>query len=149
VLGDLLHHKRGLDAPTVDAVARWRASRPALRITLIRGNHDRAAGDPPCDWDIECLAGPHNLGPFSLVHEPPAEDDDMPETPTLAGHIHPCVRLYGAGRQSMRTPCFHFSNTLGLFPAFGSFTGTHPVSPRRGDRVFAVGDDRVIELRTS
>jgi hypothetical protein len=49
----------------------------------------------------------------------------------------------------MRAACFYFSKNLALLPAFGSFTGTHPVSPRAGDRVFAVGDGRVIMLPTS
>lgn len=144
MLGDLLHHKRGLDRATVDAFARWRAASRGLRVTLVRGNHDRAAGDPPREWAIECVSGPVEFGPFSLVHEPP--DDHCPPAPTLAGHIHPCVRLYGGARQSMRAPCFYFNTTLALLPAFGSFTGTHPVAARPGDRVFAVGDDRVIPL---
>jgi DNA ligase-associated metallophosphoesterase len=148
VLGDLLHHKRGLDTPTIDAFTAWRAQRPDLHIALVRGNHDRAAGDPPPEWRIECLTGPVDLAPFRLVHEPP-EDDEPVDAPTLAGHIHPCVRLHGAGRQSMRAACFHFSKNLALFPSFGSFTGSHRVSPRVGDRVYAVGDDRVIEVTIS
>lgn len=147
ILGDLLHHKRGLDAPTLDAVASWRATHASLDILLVRGNHDRAAGDPPHDWNIECVSGPHHLGPFRLVHEP--DDEPALDAHTLAGHIHPCVRLYGAGRQSMRTPCFHFTQSMAVLPSFGSFTGGHPVTPRRGDRVFAVGDDRVLEVRAA
>jgi DNA ligase-associated metallophosphoesterase len=147
VLGDLLHHKRGMDERTIDAFARWRADHRAIHIMLIRGNHDRFAGDPPGSWEIECMTGPVALGPFRLVHEP----DNAPPTDahTLAGHIHPCVRLHGRGRRSMRAPCFYFSENLALLPAFGSFTGTHPVSPRAGDRVFAVGDGRVLMLPTS
>ncbi len=147
ILGDLLHHKRGMDERTIDEFARWRTDRRALSMTLVRGNHDRSAGDPPGSWGIECVSGPVECGPFRLVHEP---DDEPPvDAHTLAGHIHPCVRLHGKGRQTMRTACYYFTPNLGLLPAFGSFTGMHRVSPRAGDRVYAVGDGRVLDLTLS
>lgn len=136
-----------MDDRTIDEVARWRADHPALSITLIRGNHDRSAGDPPASWGIDCLSGPVEHAPFRLMHEPPDADDD--DAPTLAGHIHPCVRLHGRARRALRAPCFYFSRSLALLPAFGSFTGAHPVTPKVGDQVFAVGEGRVLPLTTS
>jgi len=35
---------------------------------------------------------------------------------------------------------------VGVLPAFGSFTGMHPIRPAQGDRVFAVADDKVVEI---
>ena len=46
----------------------------------------------------------------------------------------------------MRAPCFHFGPRVAVLPAFGAFTGMHPVRVRRGDRVFAIGPDAVVEV---
>src|SRR5689334_15853896 len=46
-LGDLLHAREGRSPETLRLVADWRASRADVEVVLVRGNHDRAAGDPP------------------------------------------------------------------------------------------------------
>jgi metallophosphoesterase superfamily enzyme len=63
----------------------------------------------------------------------------------LAGHQHPCVHV-GRGIERLRLPCFHFGRRVGVLPAFGAFTGMHPIEPAPGDRVFAVAEDRVVTL---
>lgn len=146
ILGDLFHARRGcVDAP-MSAFAAWRGCRTALTITLIRGNHDRAAGDPPPGWNIECRVGPEPLGPFMLQHEPAPSATDEPGY-ILAGHLHPAIRLYGPASQSLRAPCFWFGPRIGVLPAFGSFTGSKVVHPARGDRVFALGEGHIAEVQ--
>jgi metallophosphoesterase superfamily enzyme len=54
----------------------------------------------------------------------------------LSGHIHPCVRLSGKARNSMTLPCFWFAEKFGVLPAFGDFTGTYRVVPKKGDQVY-------------
>jgi metallophosphoesterase superfamily enzyme len=49
-LGDFLHSAQGRVPATLERFARWRAARPGLSITLVRGNHDDRACDPPADW---------------------------------------------------------------------------------------------------
>lgn len=141
VLGDLLHAAAGRSPATMDAVRHWRRDHASLDITLVRGNHDLAAGDPPDEWEIRCADEPHVEEPFALCHEPRS----VRGARVLAGHIHPCVHLYGSGGRSERVACFHFARRVAVLPAFGTFTGTHPVRPRKGDRVFATGPE-VIEL---
>ena len=34
----------------------------------------------------------------------------------------------------------------GMLPAFGSFTGNHPMRPQAGERVFGIGGGMVIEM---
>src|SRR5688500_5232500 len=46
-LGDFLHSRRSQAPATLAAVARWRERHADLALTLVRGNHDRRAGDPP------------------------------------------------------------------------------------------------------
>ena len=64
----------------------------------------------------------------------------------VAGHLHPCVSIGGRGGDRLRLACFHFGDRVGVLPAFGSFTGMHPIARRAGDRVYVVGDDLVAAL---
>jgi DNA ligase-associated metallophosphoesterase len=141
-LGDLLHARAGRAARTLAAVAAWREDQPGLEILLVRGNHDRGAGDPPDDWRVRCVDEPWREGPFAFRHHP----GDDPEGYVLAGHVHPAVHLLGAGRQSETLPAFLFGRSCGLLPAFGGFTGGARVRPRRGDRVYVLAEGEVIEV---
>ncbi len=143
LLGDLFHARPGREADhTLGAIAAWHARHPALDILLVRGNHDRRAGDPPAELGIEVVDAPHRSGPFVLRHEP-AED---PEAYALAGHLHPACIVTGAGRQHARLPCFLLGLRGAVLPAFGSFTGTSVVEPRATDRVFVVAGNAVIAV---
>lgn len=143
VLGDLYHAAPGRRArETHRAVAIWRAGHPSLGITLVRGNHDRHAGDPAPDLDIAVADGPLPMPPFTLVHEPGTATDGY----ELAGHVHPGVRLRGAGRQRERLPCFALGPRGAVLPAFGGFTGLQLLEPAADVRVFAVAGDAVLDV---
>jgi DNA ligase-associated metallophosphoesterase len=142
ILGDLVHAREGVTAETVRTLAAWRATQPTLEITLVRGNHDLAAGDPPAELRIACVDAPHPLGPFELHHHPATGVDGY----ALAGHLHPVAVLAGAGRQRLRLPCFHFGARGGVLPAFGSFTGGAVVEPTPGDRVAVIAESAVLEV---
>jgi DNA ligase-associated metallophosphoesterase len=141
-LGDFLHSKQGRTAATLDAFARWRESHGAVEMTLVRGNHDRNAGDPPASWSMQCVEAGATLGPFVFNHEPGAVRGGY----ALAGHIHPAVRLNAPGEKSLRLPCFWFSARHGVLPAFGAFTGHADVFPRRGDQVFVIAEEEVLKV---
>ena len=152
-LGDLLHAARGrspeLSKVVEQALTAWRGRTPGLRVHLVRGNHDRAAGDPPAEWGIELQTEPWVMGSWALCHEPQTVADAY----TLAGHLHPCIGLRGSARERLRLPCFWFGDparhAVGVLPAFGDFTGMHPIQQRPGDRVWAVADEVVRELPDS
>ena len=141
-LGDFLHSARSHAKATLDAVARWRETHAALALTLVRGNHDDRAGDPPASLGIEAVDEPLRLGDLLLCHHPQAR----PEGYVLAGHLHPCVNLAGRARDRLRLPCFWFGDRVGVLPAFGDFTGMHAVRPLPGDRVFVVAGESVSAL---
>jgi DNA ligase-associated metallophosphoesterase len=144
ILGDLLHARGGRAESTFKEIARWRANHHQLDIIIVRGNHDAHAGDPPDDWRFRCIDPPMIQPPLAFAHEPcPRKGCGV-----LAGHIHPGASLHDESGMSMRLPCFIFRDDHAVLPAFGTFTGLHPVRPRRGsqDRVFAVGPDRVVEV---
>ena len=143
VLGDLFHARAGRIATrTLAELRRWRELRSGLEILLVRGNHDRHAGDPPDDLRINCVDAPAYVPPFILRHEPAPSPDGY----TLAGHVHPGVVLHGRALQRERLPCFLLSGRVAVLPAFGSFTGLGIVEPSPEDRAFVVGDGEVIEV---
>lgn len=133
-LGDLLHSARAQGSDALTALAAWRARHPALALTLVRGNHDAQAGDPPAALGIAVVDGPLRIGPWALQHQP----ETVPGAYALAGHVHPGVALHGRGRQRLRLPCFHFGPQGGVLPAFGPFTGLHLLPHGPADRLFAV-----------
>ncbi|CAI3789293.1 hypothetical protein AHFPHNDE_02988 [Pseudomonas sp. MM227] len=138
-LGDFLHAPGSHSTGTLDALAAWRTDVADLRITLIRGNHDKRAGDPPAELRFEVVTEPLEMGPFALQHEP----DPHPELHVLAGHIHPVYRLHGRGRQSLRLPCYLLRGKVSLLPAFGAFTGGYNMDSAADQRVYVVGDGGV------
>jgi len=126
------------------AIADWRLRHADLEIVLVRGNHDRGAGDPPSEWRFACCDEPCLEPPFAFRHHPAEEAEGY----VLAGHIHPAVSLSGLGRQREKLPCFLFGERVGLLPAFGDFTGGASVRPRQGDRVFVLAGDEVVPIAT-
>lgn len=138
-LGDLLHSARARAAATMAAVARWRERHAGLALTLVRGNHDSHAGDPPAAWGVACVTGPLHLGGLALAHHP----ETVPGRYVVAGHLHPAAVVGGRGRDRLRLPCFHFGPAVGVLPAFGAFTGMHVMPRGPGDRVFVVAGDAV------
>jgi DNA ligase-associated metallophosphoesterase len=141
-LGDFLHSAEARAPRTLARFAAWREERRNVALTLVRGNHDRKAGDPPAEWKMECVEAGEAYGPFVLNHEPGASAGGY----ALAGHIHPAVRLSAEGEASLRLPCFWFAKRHGVLPAFGAFTGSAVVRPRAGDQVFVVADDEVMRV---
>jgi len=140
-LGDLLHARSGRSETTLAAVATWRQSHAQMAFQLVRGNHDAHAGDPPADWAITCVDEPAVEGPFAWRHHPAPHEGAY----AIAGHLHPAVRLNGAGRQSTTLPCFYFGAHSGVLPAFGEFTGTALVRPAAGERVFVLVGQSIVE----
>ncbi|MCX2542184.1 ligase-associated DNA damage response endonuclease PdeM [Pseudomonas sp. COW5] len=138
-LGDFLHGPGSHATGTLQALAQWRARHADLPITLIRGNHDKRAGDPPQALNIRVVPEPLLLGPFALQHEP----DPHPEQHVLAGHVHPVYRLNGKGRQRLRLACFSLGERISLLPAFGAFTGGYPVEKEDSCRIFVIGDNEI------
>ncbi len=145
ILGDLLHARAGMQAGMIDALDRWRATRRQLAITLVRGNHDYHAGDPPASLHIMSVDAPLLLGPFALHHHPCDDASGY----VLAGHVHPVVQLRGRGRQKLTLPCFAFGARGGLLPAFGEFTGGGVIDQRDYARTFVIADDTVVPLEPS
>lgn len=136
ILGDLFHAKSGRSPATMNAFAEWRADHQQLGIDLLTGNHDRAVGPLPDDWRIRCILQ-LDEPPFTFSHHPGGRQGGF----RLCGHVHPAIHCAG-----LRLSCFHFNSVEAVFPSFGSFTGSKMISPQKGDRIFAVHEDEILEI---
>jgi len=143
-LGDFLHSARAHAAATLGAVARWRREHASLELVLVRGNHDNRAGDPPPYLGMRVVDEPFELDGFAMCHHPSPRRGAY----VLAGHLHPCVSLGGRGFDHLRLPCFWLGDDVGVLPAFGAFTGMHPIRAGASDRVFAIADGAVTAVRS-
>ncbi len=141
-LGDFLHSARAHAAATLAAVAAWREAHRALELDLVRGNHDDRAGDPPAGLGIRVVDEPLLQDGFALCHHPKRSAGSY----VLAGHLHPCVGIGGRAWDHLRLPCFWFGDDVGVLPAFGAFTGAHPIRPASADRIYAIADTTVAAM---
>jgi metallophosphoesterase superfamily enzyme len=120
----------------------WRQRWPSLDITLVRGNHDTRAGDPPPELRIHSVNAPNTLGDLTCAHEPPAL---QAQGITLCGHLHPTIALSGRGDR-LRLSCFVLGPHYLILPAFSAFTGSGAWEPGEGERAFAIVGDEVHEV---
>lgn len=140
-LGDFLHARAARAPATLGAMQAWRLRHRQLRLTLVRGNHDLHAGDPPAALEIAMVDEPHAVGPFALCHHPELVADGY----VLAGHVHPVFHLRTA-RDTLRLPCFLLGATRAILPSFGAFTGGHAQQPQAGEQVFVTADEAVFRV---
>ena len=140
ILGDLFHSRHN---------GAWLAFKDFLALfhdrsfVLVMGNHDILAPEAYAVDNLSCCSE-LTEGPFLFTHEPL---EKLPEgLYNVYGHIHPAVRLRGAGLQSLKLPCFHFHEKGAVLPAFGGFTGTAIVTPAEGDVIYGLTEDKVIRV---
>ena len=142
IVGDLFHSHANKE---MDLFLKWRNDFAQLKIKLVIGNHDIL----PVDWyikaDITCIKGQLQTGPFIFTHDK-AECSSSDDCYIFSGHIHPSVTLSGNAKQSLKFPCFYFTKTYAVLPAFGRFTGMHAIKPVKGDKVFALVENKIMML---
>lgn len=129
-LGDLFHSHGNHEC---DDFVDWQGNYPGLELILVNGNHDILSEAEYEQLGLQCF-DEYTVEDFRLVHDIELSGTD--EQYTLSGHIHPCVRLAGRAGNSMRLACFWFAEKYGVLPAFGDFTGTYRIKPKKGDQVY-------------
>ena len=141
-LGDFLHARAAHASSTQQAMLAWRHTRPDLQLTLVRGNHDKHAGDPAAALGIEMVDEPHTVGPFAFCHHPDIDTEGY----ALAGHVHPAWVL-ATRYDALRLPCFVVGAQRMILPSFGSFTGGHVVTREAGDAIYVTSGEAVHAIR--
>lgn len=142
ILGDLWHGSEGLSPEILLEIQRWMESHSRVEFRLVPGNHDPVSSGIPNSLRLNVMPEPCHLGALQLAHHPPWDAGVY----TIAGHLHPVIRLRDAQRASMRLPCFLLRDKVLTLPAFGTFTGGCRISPKPGDRIFLAAGDSIMEF---
>ncbi|MFD2605086.1 ligase-associated DNA damage response endonuclease PdeM [Euzebyella marina] len=136
-LGDLFHSSLNKEWVLFE---NWMARTPS-KITLITGNHDIIAPEKFESLGVEQFEELTTEN-FLLTHHPETRNGYY----NLCGHIHPAVRLQGAGRQRLKLPCFFKTEDQMILPAFGEFTGSYTLKPSDKDEVYVIAGEEVIKV---
>ena len=139
ILGDLFHsHKNEEWDHFVDFLYR----NSHLQFHLVMGNHDILSTNEYDRIPMAIHPSTLELGPFIFSHEPLPN----PAKFNIHGHIHPAVRISGKAKQSIRLPCYYFTQSHGILLAFGKFTGNYTLDYKVADSVFLITGERVLKL---
>ena len=110
---------------------------------LVLGNHDILPPEKYRDSSLQVYRNAVVLESFLLSHEPTTPP---PGLLNICGHIHPGILLKGKAKQSVRIPCFHYSEDILVLPSFGNFTGLFLINGKKTDYVWGVAEERVIPI---
>lgn len=136
-LGDLFHSKINNDWNNFVA---WK-SNFSQQMILVEGNHDIIDSQYYAELNIE-IHTELIIDDFMLTHHPTEKEGFF----NFCGHIHPGVKLRGAGRQFLSLSCFFRKPNQLIFPAFGVFTGKAYLIPSQNDTIYAITQEAVIEI---
>jgi DNA ligase-associated metallophosphoesterase len=164
IVGDLFHSHHNKE---LEWFRRWRSDLSSLEIHLIKGNHDILHDLWYTDSDMVVYDEELIIKGFSFRHDPGSKMESqenksqgtsqkfqIPNTTTecpapnylFCGHVHPGISIRGMARQSLHFPCFHFTDTHCVLPAFSRFTGTYSIAPQKGEKVYAIVEDSLISV---
>jgi DNA ligase-associated metallophosphoesterase len=142
LLGDAFHSEHAAEEETCDALGYWRSEHSSIGMQMVVGNHDRRATHLAAKVGWELLDEGTVATPWILRHHP----GESRKGYVLSGHLHPTVRMRGAGRQSLKVPCFWLGERSCVLPAFSGFTGGSLIRPDPGDRVLVLAGGEVIPV---
>ena len=136
-LGDLFHSSLNKEWQLFENWAR----KTLAEIILISGNHDIIAPEKFESLGIQIFER-LILNNFLLTHHPEESENYF----NFCGHIHPAIRMQGFGRQRIKLPCFLKKQQQLILPAFGQFTGTFVLEPKKEDEVYAIVENEVVKV---
>lgn len=141
IAGDMFHSDENKEA---NFFVKWRNDMPHTNFYLIRGNHDILPAAFYQKANITVYENKLTIKDFCFTHDAAGCDDKLF---TFSGHIHPGIKMNGAGNQSIMLPCFYFGEKYAVLPAFSAFTGLAKIRPSTKDHVFALVESSVIKIQ--
>jgi uncharacterized protein len=138
VVGDFFHSHANTE---LDWFRRWREDFAQMQIILVRGNHDILNREWYRKTAIELVEKELFTPPFVFTHD---HCEEKSGHYTFCGHLHPGILMHGLGKQSLRFPCFYFTDDHCILPAFSRFTGMALIDPKRDEQVFAIVENTLI-----
>ena len=166
IVGDFSHSKSNQE---LDLFVRWRHDLSSLKISLVKGNHDILQDKWYEEAQIEISDWELGIGNFLFRHDLVKTGKENKELAignrqkaignkkeiapaietryTFSGHIHPGISIRGLAKQSLHFPCFYFADNYCVLPAFSRFTGTHSIDPQKGENVFAIVENQIMQVQ--
>lgn len=145
IVGDLFHSHENKE---LDLFLKWRNDFGEVQLLLVKGNHDILRSSWYEKAGITVHKPTLNIGGFCFQHDRGdcAEEDSTPSDYLFSGHIHPGVSISGMGKQTLRFPCFYFSNDYCILPAFSKFTGSVAMEKGKGEIIYAIVNNTLIRI---
>lgn len=143
ITGDMFHSNANKE---INFFLKWRNDIPGVEFYLIRGNHDILSTGFYEEAHITIFEEKLAISNFCFTHDITTSCHDE-ELFTFSGHIHPGIKMNGLANQSVMLPCFYFGKKFAILPAFSSFTGLAKIKPVKSDKVFALIENKVIEIQ--
>lgn len=146
IAGDFTHSSANRE---LDLFLKWRKDFSLLHIDLVLGNHDILSTQWYQEANIKTHEWKLTIDPFIFLHDPAAKKkliEKEKELYAFTGHLHPGISIRGRGKQSLTFPCFYFSETYCVLPAFSRFTGTYCVKPGAGETAYAVAGKEILKF---
>ncbi|MPS64733.1 ligase-associated DNA damage response endonuclease PdeM [Chryseobacterium sp.] len=115
VVGDFLHAGKNSE---FEIYKNWKLQFPALKIILVKGNHDRISEKYLFELGISDIYSVYQENEFTFSHEDLKNESQF----VISGHIHPGVVLQSSTRK-LKFPCYVVTENQLILPAFSTFTG--------------------------
>ena len=144
IVGDLFH---SIVNKEMDFFLKWRKDISQLPFLLIKGNHDILSSNWYQEASIE-VKNEYKIHQFIFIHDPnesvtTTEDGSF----IFSGHLHPGIIVRGLGKQSLRFPCFYFTEKQAILPAFSHFSGLALIEPKKKDQVYAILNQSILQIQ--
>ncbi len=143
IVGDFFHSVANEE---LNLFLKWRKDFLSIHFILVRGNHDILHNNWYTSADIKVHDGVFTLKGFQFVHDPAALAPTEKTLFTFSGHIHPGISIKGMAKQSLKFPCFYFTQQQCILPAFSKFSGLKIMKQKRGTQIFILNEEAVIPL---
>jgi uncharacterized protein len=143
IVGDLFHSTMNKEH---ELFLRWRKDISHIAIHLVKGNHDILDTAWYASANIIVHENNFTIENFIFTHDV-NDEKNIEEKYCFSGHIHPSIIMKGTGRQNMKLACFYFSKNYAVLPAFGKFTGTFSLTPKKGDSVFVLVENKIMQMQ--
>ena len=144
IVGDMFHSSANKE---LEWFLKWRADLPDLAIHLVKGNHDILQEAWYGMAGIQVIREQLAMNAFHFVHDVSDHSFGKTSPYLFSGHIHPGIRINGFAKQSLAFPCFYFGKQFAVLPAFSRFTGVAMIRPAADENVFAIVQDRLLQLQ--
>ncbi len=144
VVGDLFHSRENKE---MQLFVKWRNDLPHLDFILVKGNHDILKNEWYEAAGIRVIEQQLCIGRFIFTHDATTKNCTGLNDPyVFSGHVHPGVVVKTGTRQSLSFPCYHFSQSGAIIPAFSKFTGVYITPKQTGDAVFAIINQSIVRV---